>query len=40
VFIIGAGDVPAISLPKGNGIKLSILEERDSLIKKRKAATV
>jgi ribosomal protein S4E len=40
VFIIGAGETPAISLPKGNGIKLSILEERESLIKKKKAAAV
>lgn len=40
VFIVGSGDVPAISLPKGDGVKLSILEEREALIKKRKAATV
>ena len=28
VFIIGAGGEPAVSLPKGKGIKLSILEEK------------
>lgn len=37
VFIIGKGETPAISLPKGNGIKLSILEERGALLKKKKA---
>jgi ribosomal protein S4E len=39
VFIIGKGATPAVSLPKGNGIKLSILEERDLVLKKRKAAS-
>jgi len=29
VFIIGTGSKPEISLPKGKGVKLSILEERD-----------
>merc|ERR1712126_336513 len=29
VFIIGKGNKPYISLPKGKGIKLSIAEERD-----------
>ncbi|CAM9361690.1 unnamed protein product [Phaeothamnion confervicola] len=28
VFVIGQGNRPAVSLPKGKGIKLSILEER------------
>ena len=28
VFIIGAGSEPSVSLPKGKGIKLSILEEK------------
>lgn len=28
VFVIGVGSRPWISLPKGKGIKLSILEER------------
>lgn len=40
VFVIGHGETPAISLPKGNGIKLSILEERDAIAKKKKAASV
>jgi len=39
VFIIGSGETPAISLPKGQGIKLSILEEREMIMKKRKSAT-
>ncbi len=30
VFVIGEGKKPLISLPKGNGLKLSILEERDA----------
>jgi len=29
VFVIGSGSKPEISLPKGKGVKLSILEERD-----------
>jgi small subunit ribosomal protein S4e len=32
VFVIGDGKSPAISLPKGEGIKLSNLEERDNRI--------
>lgn len=36
VFIIGSGDTPAVTLPKSKGVKLSILEERDALMKKRK----
>jgi small subunit ribosomal protein S4e len=28
VFVIGTGDAPAVSLPKGRGIKKNILEER------------
>jgi len=39
VFIIGSGETPMVSLPKGKGIKLSILEERDLIAKlKRKSA--
>jgi len=34
VFILGAGN-PAVSLPKGNGVKLSILEERDENMARR-----
>lgn len=30
IFIIGDGKSPAISLPKGDGIKLSLIEERDA----------
>lgn len=36
VFVIGTGAEAAVSLPKGNGIKLSILEERDHIIELRK----
>jgi small subunit ribosomal protein S4e len=28
VFVIGDGKTPAISLPKGEGIKLTLMEER------------
>lgn len=35
VFVIG-DETPVVSLPKGSGIKLSILEERDAIINKRK----
>jgi len=38
VFIIGSGETPEISLPKGKGVKLSILEERELIMKKRKTA--
>lgn len=34
VFVIGHGNSPSISLPKGNGIKLTISEERDANKKK------
>lgn len=30
VFVIGDGKNPAISLPKGEGIKLSLIEERQN----------
>lgn len=36
VFVIGDNDVPAVTLPKGNGIKLTILEERDNIVKSKK----
>lgn len=29
VFIIGKGNKPYVSLPRGKGVKLSIAEERD-----------
>ena len=38
VFIIGTAEAPAVTLPKGNGVKLSILEEREVIQKKRKVA--
>ncbi len=38
VFIIGTGEVPAVTLPKGKGIKLSILEERELIFKKKRVA--
>jgi small subunit ribosomal protein S4e len=34
VFVIGKGTKSLISLPRGKGVKLSILEEREQLIKK------
>jgi len=34
VFVIGKGTKPWISLPKGNGIKLSIVEDRESKMKR------
>jgi ribosomal protein S4E len=40
VFIIGSGDTPSITLPKGQGVKLSILEEKDMIMKKRKIPVV
>lgn len=38
VFIIGTKDSPEVTLPKGKGVKLSILEERDLIAKKKKAS--
>jgi ribosomal protein S4E len=39
VFIIGSGNEPAVSLPKGNGIKLSILEEREKVMNSKRNAS-
>jgi ribosomal protein S4E len=39
VFVIGKGDEPAITLPKGKGVKLSIIDEREMIMKKRKQAS-
>jgi len=39
VFIIGSGETPEVTLPKGKGIKQSILEERETIMKKRKVAS-
>jgi len=36
VFVIGKGNKPWISLPKGNGIKLSIIENRNAQMAKGK----
>jgi len=35
VFIIGPGNKPWVSLPKGNGIKLSVIEDRAAQMAKR-----
>merc|ERR1712107_618544 len=34
VFVIGKGNKPWISLPKGSGIKLSIIEDRNAKMNK------
>jgi small subunit ribosomal protein S4e len=34
VLVIGDGKAPAISLPKGDGIKLTLVEERDARLGK------
>lgn len=36
VFVIGNADAPAVSLPKGLGVKMSILDEREAVMKLRK----
>ena len=36
IFVIGEGNKPWVSLPKGKGVKLSIAEERD--VRRRRAA--
>lgn len=36
VFIIGKGNKPFVSLPRGNGIRLSIAEERDQRLAAKK----
>ena len=36
VFVIGTGTKPWISLPKGNGIKLNIIEDRNARMTKGK----
>eukprot|EP00811_Abedinium_folium_P017920 NODE_26848_length_535_cov_4.210784.p1 GENE.NODE_26848_length_535_cov_4.210784~~NODE_26848_length_535_cov_4.210784.p1 ORF type:complete len:159 (+),score=50.90 NODE_26848_length_535_cov_4.210784:59-478(+) len=35
VFVIGSGAKALISLPKGNGIKLSVVDERNQRLQKR-----
>jgi len=36
VFVLGKGSKPWISLPKGNGIKLNIIENRNAMMNKKK----
>mmetsp|Transcript_37358 Transcript_37358/g.89858 ORF Transcript_37358/g.89858 Transcript_37358/m.89858 type:complete len:261 (+) Transcript_37358:84-866(+) len=36
VFVIGEGEKPWVSLPKGNGIKLSIIEDRAARLAKQR----
>lgn len=36
VFVIGQGNKPAVSLPKGKGVKLTIAEERDRRLAQKK----
>lgn len=36
VFVIGNADAPAVSLPKGSGVKKTILDEREAIMKMRK----
>lgn len=38
VFVLGAGASTDVSLPRGQGIKLSIIEERDLVNKKKRAS--
>jgi len=38
-FIIGKGSKPYVSLPRGNGIRLSIAEERDQRLQAKKEQT-
>lgn len=38
VFVIGNGSEPAVSLPKGNGVKISIIEEREKIMNQKKSA--
>lgn len=40
VFVIGSGEQPEISLPKDQGIKLTILEEQERISKQRKQASI
>lgn len=37
VFVLGKGTESAVSLPKGRGVSLTIIEERDLVAKKRRA---
>jgi len=35
VFVVGEGTSPMISLPRGKGIKMTIMEERERTLKKK-----
>lgn len=39
VFVIGTADAPMVSLPKGEGVKLTIMEEREKVLKIRKQSS-
>jgi len=39
VFVIGTGDNPVVSIPKGKGISLSVIEERDQAMKARASSS-
>ncbi|CEH13628.1 40s ribosomal protein s4 [Ceraceosorus bombacis] len=39
VFVIGDGSKPAVSLPKGGGVQLTIAEERDQRRRQKEAAS-
>jgi len=39
VFVIGDGVKPLVTIPRGKGIKLSVIEERDAATKTKEAAT-
>lgn len=38
LFVIGDGKTPAISLPKGDGLRLSLIEERDARLGEEESA--
>jgi small subunit ribosomal protein S4e len=38
IFVIGDGKSPAISLPKGEGLKLTLIEERDQKMDEEESA--
>lgn len=38
VFVIGAGETSMVSLPKSNGVKLSILEQREETMKRKRGS--
>ena len=38
VFVIGQGNKPQVTLPRGKGVKLTIIEERDRRLEKLRTA--